>query len=822
MSTFVSVGISKEVILPPFRSRIIIIGTRFSKTLLEGLLLRHRAERVMCLVFAVSSAGEKQDAIEAASLTDELRADIKLHRAENDDAKACKALGQFLYDCDPGVMPNEIIFDLPVQKYPLIAAACREFATRWFYGKGADEPRRDWPFDALVPASPTTELHDSESADSQPALSSRTGKGFRAQPHRRRAALGNLRSCVVNRWYPRRPTALVVASRPLLEAFVASLTKLTSAAFAYIQLAEAVPSDTDFWRWPESPDLVFCDKPSSAALGYRHRWGGATWVVANEGEDDAARAWAVNEAFERQAHATLPDVLVAWSPRSADSVEPLWVTRPLGRGAQTLPANGDYQPTPELMQVRQLWNDEAPKVVSLVGLGGCGKTSLARRFLEECVLTAEMQEQEQEPTGVNQSPRSDAIFVWDFYAQPFSEKFLHSFASYLNPDSAVESGSSECLRLIRRGLLERNLRRVLLVLDGLETIQSPSASSDKGELQDAFVAELLGDIVAGELPLMALLTTRLAPVIREDRKAGNVQILLGGLSDETGRAIMRGAGACGDDEQLTAVVRRFKGHVMTLAHLGRMLGDFYQGDLAAVERLPVVERTLQRTGFGAIDEINRNFVQLFARYEEHFSEQELALLKCMALVGEPLTAHEFVQIFIEAGVRHVTASLAGLGPDEIQSRFDALRTRHLVNLYTGAGGQPSYATHPMLSYYFVDALTADAEEALSLNAKGYYEQRLDALGADFGTTNVAVRTRGAIRARGAAVGLRGSATTYPTNTVVLDLLERVIFYTVRSGRTEEARLYYQRRMGGDEHLEAIDQQARAQRIRNCIETRNSR
>src|SRR5262249_29136852 len=109
----------------------------------------------------------------------------------------------------------------------------------------------------------------------------------------------------------------------------------------------------------------------------------------------------------------------------------------------------------ELDELRRLWQGGFRGVLSLVGLGGAGKTSVAASFLDG-LLQGHAQ------------PRPESLFVWSFYQQPDAGLFLHEAYRYFCPDEAARTPSkgTGLLHLLREALATGGPH--LLVLDGLE------------------------------------------------------------------------------------------------------------------------------------------------------------------------------------------------------------------------------------------------------------------------------------------------------------------------------------------------------------------
>jgi hypothetical protein len=76
----------------------------------------------------------------------------------------------------------------------------------------------------------------------------------------------------------------------------------------------------------------------------------------------------------------------------------------------------------ELEALRQAKQSHFRGVVSLVGLGGAGKTAIGARFLEELLQSAE-------------TLAFQGLFVWSFYQEPDPGLFLQRAYEYFSPES---------------------------------------------------------------------------------------------------------------------------------------------------------------------------------------------------------------------------------------------------------------------------------------------------------------------------------------------------------------------------------------------------
>jgi hypothetical protein len=198
------------------------------------------------------------------------------------------------------------------------------------------------------------------------------------------------------------------------------------------------------------------------------------------------------------------------------------------------------------------------RVVSLVAVGGTGKTALAERVLADLG--------ERPPAGV---------LVWSFYEDPRTEGFLRAACEYftgVTPTSA--SGLLERLQTALAGDEPH-----LLVLDGLERVQAEGTTGrPRGEVEDPQLRRLLRWLAAGQ-GTRALVTSRFPLVDLDNWKgAGYREERLEDLEPSAAWAVLRGWGVKGDDATLDELAEPLHCHALSVAVLGSYLGKLWGGD----------------------------------------------------------------------------------------------------------------------------------------------------------------------------------------------------------------------------------------------------
>ncbi|MFL5386293.1 MAG: trypsin-like peptidase domain-containing protein [Longimicrobiaceae bacterium] len=272
------------------------------------------------------------------------------------------------------------------------------------------------------------------------------------------------------------------------------------------------------------------------------------------------------------------------------------------------------------------WSDAPHRVTGLIGFGGEGKSSLARRWLD--LLLTELDQ-----------PRPDGVFWWAFYDRPNVDEFFEAALKYM-------SGG----KIDPRALPSANLKahvigamlgagRYLFVLDGMEVLQYQEGDQ-YGLLRNADLRLFLQLFAAPGHRSFCLVTSR-APLLDLMPFTTYVERTVDRLDADDGRALLRRLGvSTGADTALDAVVRTWDGHALTLTLLATYLRDRWNGDVAHIGDVP--PPTVDEPRYARVHRVLR-------RYDEHLSEAERAFLILFSAFRTPVDESAFGRVFCAGG-----------------------------------------------------------------------------------------------------------------------------------------------------------------------------
>jgi small GTP-binding protein len=263
------------------------------------------------------------------------------------------------------------------------------------------------------------------------------------------------------------------------------------------------------------------------------------------------------------------------------------------------------------------------RVISLVAPAGEGKSSL--------MATWAMQFVQRTWSGC------DSAFAWSFSGEmaTSSDLFFKEAISFFGEGADKEFAASNASVYEKGQRLARIIsqRRCLLLLDGLESLQSTPTSPKRGNLNDAGLATLLRSLAADSRGLCVVTTRYSLPAIHSHWRSTFREVPLLGLPSADGVELLRSLGVNGTLDEFEKLVEDVNGHALTLTRIGTYLREAHGGDIGRRNMLPLEilpNQSLQTPNVSYIDELatadKKRFGELvrIARMEHGFTQADLA------------------------------------------------------------------------------------------------------------------------------------------------------------------------------------------------------
>lgn len=413
----------------------------------------------------------------------------------------------------------------------------------------------------------------------------------------------------------------------------------------------------------------------------------------------------------------------------------------------------------ELRKLDDAWSDAGTRVVSIVAMGGAGKSALVDRWI-----------QGMQKDGWRGAER---VFGWSFYSQGSSntasgDTFMAEALKWFgDADPTVGDAWQRGERLAR--LVKQ--KRTLLVLDGLEPLQAPPGTGE-GKLRDPGVATLVRELsAAGEG--LCVITSRLVVADLASREGGSApKIELEQLSAEDGARLLRALGVRGTEAELEEAAREGKGHALALTLLGTYVAEACGGDVRRRKEIGPLEG--EATG----GEHARHVMAAYVRWLGEGTE--LAVLRLLGLFDRPadegcLRALRAAPAIVgltdglvdgEAGedaAANVAVNVGGAGsgkraergvPADVRWSRAVARLRRLRLVAEASEGEPgTLDAHPLVREHFGARLREEARGGVARGARAavraFAEGRARA-SRGHGGDGAALRGGGAWVPRGAA------------------------------------------------------------------------
>jgi tetratricopeptide (TPR) repeat protein len=320
-------------------------------------------------------------------------------------------------------------------------------------------------------------------------------------------------------------------------------------------------------------------------------------------------------------------------------------------------------------------DDPDTTITALIGFGGEGKSSLARKWLSTLLRRA---------NGTPQGRGLEAVFWWSFYDEPSAESFFEALLAFLSGgriDPRTIPGTSARMKLAARML---HGCAAVLVLDGFEVMQHQHGD-DYGLIRSADLRAFLAYLAAPESATFTLITSR-APLLDLMPYTTATQRDVTRLSPADGRALLRALGVKGRGADLDRVVRAWDGHALTLSLLGGLLAERYDGDLRRLDDLPAPTADEDR-----YERVHR----VLRRYDAHLTEAERAFLEGFSAFRTPVRREALDAVYPGPSAPAPAPPLDDLLPRLVA--YSILR-------YDARAG--TYTAHPLIRNHYFARFTA--------------------------------------------------------------------------------------------------------------------
>lgn len=313
--------------------------------------------------------------------------------------------------------------------------------------------------------------------------------------------------------------------------------------------------------------------------------------------------------------------------------------------------------------------DPAARVLSVVAIGGQGKTTFTRRRLDDL------------------APRPQARFWWPCYTVAEPDKLLAALYDWLSAgaDNGVPPGGQERAAAVISLL---NQADVVAVIDGFEVMQH-GPGDRYGEVKDGDLRALLVGLSrsAGKGKLVISSRFPLADLAAEPAHRAHP---LDRLDDGDGVRLLRQYGVSGGrDPELAALNQRWDGHALTLSLIAGHIRSHCAGDPAKAEGIALADGD-------QYEKLRR----VMARYDRDLAEPERRYLLLLAAFRRAPPPEALTRIIAASGATDdICAPLRGVDLAAVRDRLAGL------GLLRGGEATP----HPLVQEYFQDKLAQAAE-----------------------------------------------------------------------------------------------------------------
>ncbi len=355
----------------------------------------------------------------------------------------------------------------------------------------------------------------------------------------------------------------------------------------------------------------------------------------------------------------------------------------------------------ELHKLNAFWKDPRIRIVTIVAMGGAGKTALVDQWMMD--------------HDVENAQEIDKVVKWSFFSKGSGvkpevsiEPFITHALNELNDPEMANSSTAAREKVARLAQLMTQ-QRVLLVLDGMESLQHPPVNSSGGFIKDDALRELLEKLAQKNAGFCIITTRETVSDLISYQHAFAPEIKLSHLSEPSAIEMLKYFGLKGPAKEFSRLVKSVKGHALTLCIFGRYLMRVHNGDIRRRDRVKFIKADKNDHGGYA--------AKVVAAYEDWFTQDKehgacyLALLKILGLFDRPVSIECLLEI-ISKKIDGLTNCFDRLCEDGLEIIISDLRECGLIYQVNSQYGYLQNANqldvHHIIRSYFSNKLQSEA------------------------------------------------------------------------------------------------------------------
>ena len=334
----------------------------------------------------------------------------------------------------------------------------------------------------------------------------------------------------------------------------------------------------------------------------------------------------------------------------------------------------------ELKLLDKAW-ENGTNLVAFTAGGGVGKSTLIRVWAEQLA------------EGSWQG--CERVFAWSFYSQGTgrmtdSEAFISEALSWFGEKDflglSIWDRAELLVDLIRK-------QRTLLILDGVEPLQSGEVGIDRGRVRDPGLRTLLEELATENKGLCVVTTRERLADLNVFEEPDVLHQDLDQVSPLAGRALLRLMRIKGDDTELESAVEDLGRHALAVSLLGRFLANSSSPHIAGVKQLPGLKHSAEAGGHP------RRVLEVWSN--RLVRSPELELMHLVGLFDRPAAVEAIEAVIRGEQIWGATKQLKDVDLEEV---IENLRRAGL--LAKASTHTSDLDTHPVIREYFGEQLKA--------------------------------------------------------------------------------------------------------------------